>query len=204
MKKNVMTLLDGREVILFPMPKDKMLDEYMVVHNRRNAHYADAQYYDELRKAYERYLQDLDSRYETETKDAEELFLSNVKTLYDNTERILTDSRMFLSPLPCAGGLAYGGAKVFEKPVLGVYLQWWATCHEAHSKDDEWVYHISGSPLSGMNSCGIVNAEGETKSACLPEFANVWKSFARINKMYRGLSDTYDHYPLCEVIKMLK
>lgn len=204
MKKDVLTLLDGREVTLFPLPHDKAVDEYMVVHNRRNLPFADSEHFAGLRAAYERYKQEIDDKYIAEISDARRLLFDNIMLIYDNRERILTDSRMFLAPMPCAGGLYYGDTAAFEDPALGVYLQWWMTCKEAHPSDDEWVFYFSGSPLSGYNHCGIFGVEGQKESKPCSDFADLYRSFARINKMYRGLSDTCEHYPLREVIERLR
>ena len=204
MEKNILTLLDAREVTVFPLPRDKEVDEYMVIRERRNYPYSEAERFAQLKAAYVRYTKAVDDKYLAETKDAKSLLFKDIRLIYDNAERILTDSRMFLAPLPCAGGLAYCGTRMFDKPVLGVYLQWWMSCEEAHSKDDEWVYYISGSPLSGMNSCGKVDSNGSAKRTSLSGFANAWRTFTRINKLYQGLSDTCEHYTIKEVIERLK
>lgn len=204
MEKNVLTLLDGREVALFPLSHDKEIEDYLVIHNRRNVPYAEALHFTELKASYNHYQQYLSDKYETETDGARILLLENIKLIYDNAERILNDSRMFLAPMPCAGGLAYCSTRMFDKPALGVYLQWWMTCKEAHSKDDEWVYYISGSPLSGMNSCGKVDSNGSAKRTCLSGFLNAWRTFIHVNKIYQGLSDSCEHYTIKEVIEMLK
>lgn len=204
MEKNVLTLLDGREVTLFPASHEKDVDDYLVIHNRRNMPYAEARHFAVLKASYDCYQQYLRDKYEDETKDARTLLLENIKLIYDNRERILTDSRMFLAPMPCAGGLAYCGTRMFEKPVLGVFLQWWMTCEEAHPSDDEWIYYISGSPLTGMNSCNKVDSNGKTVSKEIRGFANLRRSFTQINSMYQGISDACEHYPLREVIERLK
>lgn len=204
MEKNILTLLDGREVTVFPLPRDKEVDEYMVIHERRNYPYSEAERFAQLKAAHDRYTKAVDDKYLAETKDAKSLLFKNIRLIYDNAERILTDSRMFLAPLTCAGGLYYSGSGPFENPVLGVYLQWWMTCKEAHPKDDEWVFYFSGSPLSGINHCGVIGIEGQKESIKVADFDNLYKSFARINKMYSDLSDTCEHYPLREVIERLK
>lgn len=204
MEKNILTLLDGREVTIFPLPRNKEADDYMIVHNQRNYPYAEVERFAQLKAAYVRYTKAVDDKYLAETKDAKSLLFKNIRLIYDNAERILTDSRMFLAPLPCAGGLAYCGTRMFDKPVLGGYLQWWKSCSEAHPKDDEWVYYISGSPLSGSNSCGIVDSNGRAKSTCLSGFLNAWRTFIHVNKIYQGLSDSCEHYTIEEVIERLK
>lgn len=204
MEKNILTLLDGREVTVFPLPRDKEVDEYLAIHERRNYPYGEAERFAQLKAACDRYTKAVDDKYLAEVSDARSLLFKNIRLIYDNRERILTDSRMFLAPLPCAGGLVYCGTRMFDKPVLGVYLQWWMSCSEAHPKDDEWVYYISGSPLSGSNSCGIVDSNGRAKSTCLSGFLNAWRTFIQVNEMYQGQSDTYEHYSLREVIERLK
>lgn len=204
MEKNILRLLDGREMTVFPLPRDKEVDEYMVIHERRNYPYSEAERFEELKAAHDRYTKAVDDKYLAETKDAKSLLFKNIRLIYDNAERILTDSRMFLAPLPCAGGLVYCGTRMFDKPVLGVYLQWWMTCEEAHPKDDEWVFYIFGSPLTGTNSCRSVDANGNINRIRLSGFLNAWRTFIHVNKIYQGLSDSCEHYTIEEVIERLK
>lgn len=200
---NTLTLLDGREIVLYPLLQDKTLTEYIEIASRRECPLAQVHRFEELRIAYELYQEELRDKYKAETKGTDKLLVENVRFLVDNADKILSDSRMFLAPLPKAGGLAYCSSKDFDKPVLGTYLLWWKICKEAHPKDDEWVYYISGSPLTGMNSCGIVNAEGKKRDQSVSNFMSLWKSFIHINKKYQGLSDTCEHYTLPEVIEKL-
>jgi hypothetical protein len=54
-----------------------------------------------------------------EKKELEKLFLDNAFVLLANKERILSDSRMFLCPLPfCRNGLAYTGTSGFHRPTF--------------------------------------------------------------------------------------
>ena len=68
---------------------------------------------------------------EDEEKELERLFLNNAFVLLDNRERILSDSRMFLCPLPIRNGLAYTGTSGFHHPTLGIYIEFWLHCPAA-------------------------------------------------------------------------
>lgn len=135
------------------------------------------------------------------------LFLDNAFLFLQNKDRIMSDSRMFLCPIPIQNGLAYTGTAGFNHPTLGVYLEWWLSCEKATIlKEDktEWlVYFISGSPLSGANKCGIVNEKGDIESETLCPFSLVWRSFTSINKRYDEAKSLYQAYTLEEVVKKL-
>lgn len=135
------------------------------------------------------------------------LFLNNAFLFLQNKDRIMSDSRMFLCPVPVQNGLAYTGTAGFNHPTLGVYLEWWLSCEKATIlKEDgtKWlVYFISGSPLSGANKCGIVNERGNIESETLCSFSPVWRSFASINKRYDEAKSLYQAYSLEEVVKKL-
>ena len=54
-----------------------------------------------------------------EEEELERLFLDNAFVFLANRERILSDSRMFLCPLPfCRNGLAYTGTSGFHRPTF--------------------------------------------------------------------------------------
>jgi hypothetical protein len=135
------------------------------------------------------------------------LFLDNAFLFLQNKDRIMSDSRMFLCPIPIQNGLAYTGTAGFNHPTLGVYLEWWLSCEKATIlKEDktEWlVYFVSGSPLSGANKCGIVNEKGDIESETLCPFSLVWRSFTSINKRYDEAKSLYQAYTLEEVVKKL-
>jgi hypothetical protein len=135
------------------------------------------------------------------------LFLNNAFLFLQNKDRIMSDSRMFLCPIPIQNGLAYTGTAGFNHPTLGVYLEWWLSCEKAMIlKEDktEWlVYFISGSPLSGANKCGIVNEKGDIGSESICPFSPIWSSFTSINKRYDEAKSLYQAYTLEEVVKKL-
>ncbi len=137
------------------------------------------------------------------------LFFENAHFLYEHRDAILHDSRMFLSPIPFNNGLAYFGESGFLHPTLGVYIEWWMTNEEVIIKDEDgisWlVWHLSGSPLSHANNCGLVNALGQIKRQDLrPFFMKVTKNFVAINRRYDDVKLSCEAYKLSELIKKLK
>jgi len=135
-------------------------------------------------------------------------FLENAFLFIENRERILSDSRMFLCPIPITSGLAYSGTSGFNRPTLGVYLEWWLYCANANIMENDgkkWlVYHLAGSPMSGSNQCGIVNHKGETKTQQLPNFISLWPSFQKINCRYDDAKCQYQAYSLREVLDIFQ
>ena len=142
-------------------------------------------------------------------KKEENLFLHNAFLFLQHRDRIMSDSRMFLCPIPIQNGLAYTGTSGFRRPTLGVYLEWWLNCENATVRKEDktkWlVYRIAGSPLSGANRCGIVDNEGnaDTESLSGP-FSPIWSSFMSINTRYDKAKSLYQAYTLEEVVEILE
>ena len=144
-----------------------------------------------------------------EEKEQLRLFLDNAFVLLANRERILSDSRMFLCPLPfCRNGLAYTGTSGFQRPTLGIYLEFWMTCDQACVVDDndgKWLlHHIAGSPLSGSNRCRLVNERGEERTVQVSEFKKVWMTFMDINRRYADAKMEHEAYSLRQVLSILE
>ena len=60
----------------------------------------------------------------TEEKERQKkLFTDNAFYLLAHSERIMRDSRMFLTPVAIQNGLAYTGTSGFHAPTLGIYLE---------------------------------------------------------------------------------
>lgn len=93
-----------------------------------------------------------------------ELLCRNLHRLIAESDKILSNSRMFLAPVPIQNGLAYFGTSGFHNPTLGVYIEWWKHYKCAWVIDEFGVkqplIYIAGSPLSGANRCAYVGAEG--------------------------------------------
>lgn len=146
---------------------------------------------------------------EQEREKAKKFFTDHAFFFLDHREQILSDSRMFLAPVPVQNAIAYTGTSGFHRPTLGVYIEWWMTCVPAiigrYRKNAWLVYHIAGSPLSGRNSCGIVNPQGECRSENLPSpFSAIWRSFMEVNTRYDEAKERYEAYSLEEVVALLK
>ena len=134
------------------------------------------------------------------------LFTDNAFLLLANRERILNDSRMLLVQVNVSNGLAYCGP--FPTATLGAYIEWWINAPHSVIFDQDGrmslVWRLSGSPLSGANSCGIVDGEGKTEFASLRAFSCIWHKFAEILASYKEAKQKYLAYSLEEVIEILK
>lgn len=138
----------------------------------------------------------------------ETLFLKEAFFLYEHRDAILSDSRMFLTPLPFGNNLAYTGTSGLRNATLGVYIEWWEECEKAVFRKDGEVqaltYAIAGSPLSGGNHCSAVDRKGETKTVQFGNFSPVWSSFMRVNQRYDEAKRLYEAYTLEETISKLR
>ncbi len=201
MKKiHQITLLNGRELLCFPkvepvQPIDNRMKldttgQYLTVGRRKPV------------------VKPIPPEVEEQRKQAVKFFTDHVFFLFDHREQILSDSRMFLAPVPVQNGIAYTGTSGFRRPTLGVYIEWWMTCVPAiiNQYEDTWlVYYIAGSPLSGCNCCGIVNANGKCRSENLPRpFNGIWAPFVDVNTRYDEAKEHYEAYSLEEVVKLLE
>lgn len=195
------TLLSGRELLCFPKvepsaPIDNRMKldttgQYLTIGRRKPV------------------VKPTSPEVEEQHMLAVKFFTDHAFFFLDHRKQILNDSRMFLAPVPVQSAIAYTGTSGFKRPTLGVYIEWWMTCIPAiisHDGKDPWlVYHIAGSPLSGRNCCGIVNANGECRSRALPSpFSAVWSSFVKVNTRYDEAKERYEAYSLEEVVKLLE
>ena len=128
-------------------------------------------------------------------EEDKERFIKNAFFFLANRERILTDSRMFLCPVPITSGMSISGTSGFENPTLGIYLQWWETCAGAMFTDKKGrrglLYKLSGSSLSGH------------KIVELHPFKDYRDSFIRINNLYKSSKQKYQAYSLQQVLDIL-
>ncbi|MBO4723171.1 MAG: hypothetical protein J5629_09635 [Muribaculaceae bacterium] len=134
------------------------------------------------------------------------LFTDNAFYLLAHRERILSDSRMFLTPVTVQSGLAYTGTSGFRNPTVGVYLEWWLECPQAMVTDDSGrslIFKLAGSPLSGMNHCSCVDMHGGTHIISVRPFYKFWKPFMGINIRYNAAKRRYRAYSLKEVLEIL-
>lgn len=134
-------------------------------------------------------------------------FLQNAFLFLDNAERILGDSRMAMARVSVSNGLAYMGA--FPTASIGTYLEWWL--HSGleeilHDKEGRkaLTWTVSGSPLSGMNSCSCVYPDGSIATISHSSFGKIWKSFLDANKRCHPEDETVEPFSIEEVVEILK
>jgi hypothetical protein len=137
--------------------------------------------------------------------EATELFRQSLSLLWRHRERILSDSRMFLTPIAEPNGLAYLGA--FPAATLGAYIELWTLCDAALLTDERGIQHfvtrVAGSPLSGSNRCTLVSEEGEVSTCSVCGFSSLWHPFRGLIRRYRKPQATAEHYTLTEVLTLL-
>lgn len=142
-----------------------------------------------------------------EIERQKKLFTDNAFYLLAHRERIMSDSRMFLTPVAVTNGLAYTGVSGFHNPTVGIYLEWWAACAEAMRIDENGkrslVFHLAGSPLSGANHCAEVYEDGRVKQIHLSYFSDCWRPFMAINTRYDEAKHIYQPYTLEELLDVL-
>lgn len=180
-KRGTITLPDGRElpVILRAeqstevQPDELALDttgQYLSMGNERRKKSRRSKKGITLEEAKERYYR--------------QLFIENVHLFLDESDKILSDGRLFLAPVYVNNHLAYTGTSGFNNPTIGVYLLWWLHFPEgAFDEKGNPIWYIAGSPLSGANACSAVNNKGESVKAHLKgSFKSVWRPFMGINQ----------------------
>lgn len=142
-----------------------------------------------------------------ERKRNYQFFSSHINLFIENLDKILSDSRLFLAPIPVQNGLAYTGTSGFRNPVLGVYAQWWRDfSNSSYDNKERPIWYISGSPLSGAHACSSVDKKGERikKPTLKGSFSNTWQPFMGINKSCDEAKQYFLGFTLAEVINILK
>lgn len=195
--ENEISLMDGRVIEAYPLDKEEpavnnklSLDttgEYLVLSKKRKP------------------LPLVDAEYREERRRREAEFYSNAWLFIAKADRILSDSRLFLTPVPMVNGLAYTGTSGFRRPTLGVYVEWWKLHYEAsHTKNGAPLWYLAGSPLSGANSCAYVTKDGKSESINITHFSRAWHTFVAVNTRYDEAKTKYQAYTLQEAIKLLR
>ncbi len=138
------------------------------------------------------------------TKD----FYENAFFFLENSERILSDSRMFLAPVPLRSNLAYFGHAPFESPTLGIYIEFWKNSEYAVFNDKDNIQRVvgsmAGSTLSGNNFTVCGDKFGRIKEMHITKFSSTARDFMFINKRYKEVKEKYDAYTLSEVIEIFR
>lgn len=189
-------LLDGREIDCYP--REKGCDCNVDYNNLELD--TTGRYLSFGKKGHQKdYIEELDVFLE------KQLFIDNAFFLFQNRERIMQDSRMFLAPVAAENVLAYTGTSGFRNPTLGVYLEWWVHCEgavrTAANGTKSLIYRLAGSPLSGVNSCVAVCEDGTEEKLQLRSFSDYWLSFIKINQRYSEAKSCYEAFTLQHVIE---
>lgn len=143
-----------------------------------------------------------------EVKAQQELFFQNAFLFLYHREVILSDSRLFLTPLPFQSGLAYIGEGGFKHPTLGIYIEWWKNCPasivDCANGKTALLYRVAGSPLSGCNSCGLVDAEGNSWGEQISTFNSAFSFLMKLNRRYDYAKERYEAYTLAEAVEIIQ
>lgn len=142
-----------------------------------------------------------------EYRRSRDCFLQNAFFFLENAERILSDTRMSNARVFVSNGLAYMGA--FPTANLGTYIDWWKNSGLEEILHDEegrkaLTWSVSGSPLSGMNSCMCVYPDGTTAKVSHGSFCRKWKTFSEAVKRHRSDEDIVDSFTIEEVAEILE
>ena len=65
------------------------------------------------------------------------------------------------------------------------------------------VYHLAGSPLSGMNKCCAIREDGQQEIVSLSSFSAHWGPFMKLNQRYTEAKQLYQAYTLQQVLDQL-
>ena len=135
------------------------------------------------------------------------LFIDNAFYLLAHRERILRDSRMFLTSVSVQNKLAYTESPGMDAPTIGVYLEWWSSCLGSmvlsESGRMSLIYELTGSPHSKFAICRQLYEDGETEPIHLYYFARYWESLMKINMRYNEAKEIYEAYTLQELLDIL-
>lgn len=139
----------------------------------------------------------------------EEIFFREAFFLYEHRAAVYADRRMFFSPLPFKNNLAYSGSSGLDNATLGIYLKWWDSCERAVIREQDRVValtdFIAGSPLSGINTCAVVDKEGNPRRHSFASpFSDIWNSFRIINTLYDAEKGKSPAFTLEETVAKLR
>lgn len=194
------TLIDGRELVCYPISEPrKDVDSGQISLDTSGVYLSTG--------SKPRFESDKDAEERRRKIEAEEkLFYRHAHLFLANADKILSDSRLFLTPVSVVSGLAYTGTSGLRNPTLGVYIEWWL-----HHKDvaidanGRPIWFISGSPLSGSSACCCVDRKGRIHRAKLNAgLLSVWRTFVDVNGRYTEAKAGCMAYGLQEVIDLLE
>lgn len=129
-----------------------------------------------------------------------QLFYLNVYNFIANKDKILSDSRYFLTSV---GYYTSIGSTVM--PCLGTFIEWWKySQHYSLDADNLPIWAISGNPMTGTHGCATVDAECNVHRAKLQSrFIETVKSFNCISNRYAKAQKERESYSLDYVLSRL-
>ena len=134
-------------------------------------------------------------------------FARHIPLFLANSERILSDSRMFLAPVPVLCGLACTESSDFQDSALGVYIEWWKYTTASFCFKEKMsgaIWYLTGSPMTGSNQCGICDETGQIHYGRSDHFLRALSSFMFIDRRYREAKQRFEAYSLETVIDALE
>ncbi len=135
-------------------------------------------------------------------KDLTQLFLAHAFVFLENRDRILSDSRMFLTPVPAPLGMEG------TQPTLGIFVEWWKSCVWScimEPNGRKWlVYQMRHDHLREVTYCRVVNPQGEISPRTLTPYGALSSSFKSLCRRYEDKQKRYDAYTLREVLDIFE
>ncbi len=139
-------------------------------------------------------------------RQQEHFFYAHYHFLFSQREHILSDSRMYFTPIPVYSGTAISGP--VPNPTLGGLIEWQLHCPDAIQTDPQgklWLLCKMGwSGLSGGHICTSVNGDGQTRQHRISDISNAFFSYVRINKRYGEAKSLSQSYTLEQVVALLQ
>lgn len=196
--QNKIVLLNGKELECYPKVKEASANDNDTLRLDNTGEYLS------LHTPTKEELEKL----KKQKDDADQaFFMDHAYFFYNHANAIFSDSRMFLAPVTASNGLAYTGTSGLRNATLGVYLEWWIYGDGYNLKDregnDAITCILSGSPLSGANSCYGVYPDGTKKTIHHSSFGYLWTTFMAVNGRYSEAKQCYESYTLRQVYDML-
>ena len=138
---------------------------------------------------------------DSDKEDLWNLFADNVNFFLQNADRILGDSRLFLTPVSRRKNCFFSSIAT-----LGEYIEFWIYCKENGIESKGYpICDICGNPMTGSHGCRAVTHNGERIKANLNiSFINLIKLFGSINSRYIGIKSVCKSYTLAEAVNHLK
>ncbi len=133
-----------------------------------------------------------------------ELFWDNAAALYDISDRILSDSKMFFVPIPHPTDFQqHGDPRITAFPTLGMYVELWKSCPEAILVGKNGDKMVCYDWLADLRFAGKNGAKCELKRD-FAAYVAINKKARELKSHYKGTLQKYQCYSLLQVLAMLE